>query len=58
MARNLVAILAADIVGYSKLMDEDEENTLISLRAFKNEILTRLFSTTRVQSLRAWVTVG
>ena len=35
MARNLVAILAADIVGYSTLMGEDEENTLISLRAFK-----------------------
>jgi len=38
MARNLVAILAADIVGYSKLMGEDEENTLNSLRAFRNDI--------------------
>ncbi len=32
--RRLVAILAADVVGYSRLMGEDEEETLKTLRAY------------------------
>ena len=31
--RHLVAILAADIAGYSRLMGADEEGTLAQLRA-------------------------
>ncbi len=31
--RRLAAILAADVVGYSRLMDVDEETTLRTLRA-------------------------
>ena len=34
VARRLVAILAADVVGYSRLMGEDEEETLKTLRAY------------------------
>ena len=34
IARRLVAILAADVVGYSRLMGEDEEETLRTLRAY------------------------
>jgi len=30
--RRLTAILAADVVGYSRLMDEDEEGTLLALK--------------------------
>ncbi len=30
--RRLAAILAADVVGYSRLMGEDEEGTLASYR--------------------------
>jgi class 3 adenylate cyclase len=30
--RRLVAILAADVVGYSRLMDEDEAGTALSVR--------------------------
>ena len=32
--RRLAAILAADVVGYSRLMAEDEEGTLARLRRF------------------------
>ena len=32
MERRLAAILAADIVGYSRLMGVDEEGTLVRLR--------------------------
>lgn len=36
--RKLVAILAADVVGYSRLMDVDEETTLRTLRAYRQII--------------------
>ena len=35
MIRRLAAVLAADIVGYSKLMSEDETATLAALRDFR-----------------------
>ncbi|MFQ6018297.1 MAG: adenylate/guanylate cyclase domain-containing protein, partial [Kiloniellaceae bacterium] len=41
VARRLVAILAADVVGYSRLMGEDEEGTLGTLRAHR-EVVDRL----------------
>jgi len=37
--RRLAAILAADIVGYSRLMSADEEGTLAALRMRRREIL-------------------
>ena len=40
LERRLVAILAADIVGYSRLMGEDEEGTLRDLRAVDEEVLS------------------
>ena len=33
--RKLTAILSADVKGYSRLMDEDEEGTLRTLNAYK-----------------------
>jgi adenylate cyclase len=33
--RRLAAILAADIAGYSRLMNVDEEGTLAALKAFR-----------------------
>jgi adenylate cyclase len=36
--RRLAAILAADVAGYSRLMGEDEEGTLASLRAVRREV--------------------
>jgi TolB-like protein/class 3 adenylate cyclase/Flp pilus assembly protein TadD len=38
MERRLAAILAADVVGYSRLMSNDEEGTLVRLKAHRNEV--------------------
>ena len=38
MERRLAAILAADVVGYSKLMGEDEAGTLAALKAHRREL--------------------
>ena len=37
--RRLAAILAADVVGYSRLMEQDETGTLAALKARRNEVL-------------------
>ena len=36
--RRLAAILAADVVGYSRLMREDETGTLAQLRTLRKEL--------------------
>src|SRR5207249_7816767 len=36
--RRLAAVLAADIAGYSRLMEEDEERTLGALQQWRHEI--------------------
>src|SRR6188472_77099 len=38
MERKLAAILAADVVGYSRLMAEDEADTFDRLRAHRKEL--------------------
>ena len=42
--RRLTAILAADVVGYSRLMERDEAGTLAALKARRSEILQPLVS--------------
>ncbi len=37
--RRLAAILAADVVGYSRLMREDETGTLAALKAHRKELI-------------------
>jgi len=39
MERRLAAILAADVVGYSRLMGEDEAGTFTALKALRKELL-------------------
>ena len=39
MERKLVAVLAADVVGYARLMEADEEGTLQALKAHRAELL-------------------
>src|ERR1700751_5939923 len=39
MERRLAAILAADVVGYSRLMERDEAGTLAALKSRRAEIL-------------------
>ena len=41
-ARHLAAILAADVVGYSRLMEQDEIGTLAALKARRKELLEPL----------------
>ena len=38
--RRLAAILAADVVGYSKLIGQDQAGTLATLRAFRSEVFS------------------
>jgi class 3 adenylate cyclase/pimeloyl-ACP methyl ester carboxylesterase len=40
MTRQLVAILAADVAGYSRLMSVDEAGTLAALQAHRSELIT------------------
>ncbi len=39
MERRLAAILAADVVGYSRLMGEDEAGTLTALKTHRKELI-------------------
>ena len=39
MDRRLTAILAADVVGYSRLMGEDEVGTLEGLKSCRRELI-------------------
>ncbi len=39
MERRLAAILAADVVGYSRLIRADEEGTLAALNAFRKDLI-------------------
>ena len=43
-ARRLAAILAADVVGYSRLMGADEEGTLAALKAHRRELIDPLIT--------------
>ena len=40
--RRLAAILSADVVGYSRLMEEDEAGTLAALKQRRREVLEPL----------------
>ena len=40
--RKLVAILAADVVGYSRLMERDEAGTLVAVESRRKEVLEPL----------------
>jgi len=52
--RRLAAILAADVVGYSRMMEADEEGTLTRLKALRKDVIDpkvieyggRIFKTT------------
>jgi class 3 adenylate cyclase len=39
MVRRLAAILAADVVGYSRLVGADEEGTLARFKALREELI-------------------
>ena len=39
MERRLAAILAADVVGYSRLIRADEEDTIAALKALRADLI-------------------
>jgi adenylate cyclase len=41
MTRRLAAILAAELVGYSSMMERDEEGTLRLLKATRRDLIER-----------------
>jgi adenylate cyclase len=45
--RKLAAILAADVVGYSRLVGADEEGTLARIRALRSELIDPAISANR-----------
>jgi TolB-like protein/class 3 adenylate cyclase/Tfp pilus assembly protein PilF len=45
--RRLAAIMAADIVGYSRLIEADEAGTLAAIRALRTEIVNPIFAAHR-----------
>ena len=55
--RRLAAIMAADVVGYSRLMEADEVGTLADLKTRRKEVLQPLVANTGVASSRSPVTV-
>jgi adenylate cyclase len=42
--RRLAAILAADVVGYSRLVEKDEAGTLSALKALRREVIDPLLA--------------
>jgi hypothetical protein len=42
--RRLAAIMAADIVGYSRLIETDEARTLAAIRILRSEVMDPLFA--------------
>ena len=42
--RRLAAIMAADVVGYSRLVEEDEPGTLAAIRDLRNTVLVPLLA--------------
>jgi len=57
--RRLAAILAADVVGYSRLMNIDEVSTLEALKAHRRELVTRrlpliMAVSSRPQAMAHW----
>jgi hypothetical protein len=47
--RKLTAILSADVVGYSRLMDDNEEATIRTLNAYRASMTTLIINFTKVK---------
>lgn len=53
MNRRLAAILAADVIGYSKLMGEDEAGTLAALRRLRSEVFAPAVASKRGKIIKS-----
>ncbi len=54
MQRRLAAIFAADVVGYSRLMEQDEAGTLAVLKARRKELLEPLVASHDGRIVKLW----
>ena len=54
--RRLAAIVMADVVGYSRLIEADETSTLAALKERRRRSWSRLFAAAAGGSSRFWVT--
>jgi class 3 adenylate cyclase len=54
--RRLAAILAADVVGYSRLVECDEAGTLERLKSHRKELVEPLLAEHRAASSSSWAT--
>jgi adenylate cyclase len=52
MERHIAAILAADVVAYSRLMEADEAGTLAVLKARRCDVLEPLVAKHRANAVR------
>ena len=57
MERSLAAILAADVMGRSCLMGDDEAGTLAKLKAHRKECVARRSQSTTVAWPNSWVMI-
>src|SRR4029079_7388562 len=51
-SRKLAAILAADVVGYSRLASEDEDRILARLRALRSDLIDPIIAVHKVRAVR------
>jgi hypothetical protein len=59
LVRRLMAILAADVAGYSRLMGADEEGTLVDLQTFRKTLVdTKIVERRRLIVIRSSVGAG
>ena len=56
--RRLAAILAADVVGYSRLMEANEERTMGALKQHRREFFDPTRPSTAGASSRRWAMVS
>ena len=55
LERKLVSILIADIVGYSRLMSDDEAGTLSTIKSIQSEVLDPALATHRGRVVVCWL---
>ena len=53
--RRLAAIMAADIVGYSRLIETDEARTLAAIRALRSQVLDPLIADHKGRTVKLMV---
>jgi adenylate cyclase len=53
--RRLAAVMAADVVGYSRLMGQDEAGTLAALKARRKDVLEPVVALIAAAFSRLWV---